>query len=133
MGESENEAAAMTKNRPGRNTFWNTASWSTMAAFMQPLTGGMVAELPLSSLERSASTDMSHLGAATWTRRPASSDARSAAALDEAPERDAIIRCLAPASAIHRAIARPTPPKPPAMTYEAFGSKLQGSWCLMSC
>jgi len=47
------------------------------------------------------------------------------AAFEDGPERDGTIICLAPLSAIHSRILRPTPPKPPAMKYDASGSKLQ--------
>lgn len=113
--------------------FGMIASWGTMAPLVQPLIGGRVFEQSSRRMLRLAASDTSHLGAATVTPRACSCAIILAAALDEAPDRDGTIKCFAPRSAIQFKMARPRPPDPPAIRYEAFSSNVQGRCSWLNC
>ena len=104
-----------------------------MAALMHPLMGGIVSAHSASTRASDSSHDTSHRGATTCTPRPVSSETSSDAAAEAAPDRDGSIKCLAPLSTIHRAIARPRPPDPPAIRYDACSSNLHDGRSSSSC
>ena len=73
--------------------------------------------------DREAGEATSHWGVAIWTFIAWSDETRLLAVSDCGPDRESNIRCFAPREAIHCAALRPRPPSPPAMRYEASGSK----------
>ena len=100
----------------------------TSAALMQPLIGGMVLAQVERRERREEREDTLHLGARTVMPCARREEMVDWADGEEGPERDGTMRCFAPREAIQRRIARPMPPRPPAIRYEALGSKVQGRW-----
>lgn len=109
------------------------ASWSTIAALMQPLMGGIVRLQWSSTLANDVAEETLHLGVMILTPRAVSSEMVSDAALDLAPDLEGTIRCFAPLSAIHLSMALPRPPAPPTIRYDAFSSKVQERRSRRSC
>lgn len=82
---------------------------------MHPLIGGIVKAQSVNNFDNDEDDATSHFGATRLTPRFCSSDISSEAALEDKPDLDGKIRCLAPLSAIHVHTARPRPPRPPAI------------------
>ena len=90
-------------------------SISTIAAWMQPRIGGMIAPYCLITFSTADAFIMSQAGASTQAPF-AFSSRNSALAFSFEPERESSSRFLAPRSTSHREILRPRPPRPPAIT-----------------
>jgi hypothetical protein len=103
---------------PSRRTRKATVAW------IQPRIGGIALARPLNICWRADKSLMSTLGVATDTPCDFNSETRSCAAVVFGPERDSRMRWRAPLLAIHRAKSRPSPPRPPAMMYEALSGNV---------
>jgi hypothetical protein len=106
------------KEKPGDSEL----TLATIEAWIHPLMGGMSDCNCPKTLFMTSMLVTSHAGASTrtpWLRR-SSTTLRPSSVLG--PDRESSTKFLAPRSAIHLAVARPIPPKPPAMTKVAWGS-----------
>ncbi|GAW27335.1 putative polyketide synthase [Rosellinia necatrix] len=103
-----------------------------MMALMHPLIGGHVEEHLSKRASNSAALVTSHWDDSMRTPAAASSVTSSRAACEDACDLEGTMRCLAPFAAIHRNMARPIPPNPPATTYDALESKLHLRLCVMN-
>lgn len=98
-------------------------TFSTIDPWIQPLTGGKALAYCARTETRTASSLISHGGAAAFTPFSWSSFSRAVADSVVAPERDNNSNCFARRLIIHRAMLRPRPPRPPLITYVASWSK----------
>ena len=96
-------------------------TFKAMAPWMQPSIGGIVSLHLAKILLRVWSFAMSQGGAATTAPAAPRSLMKLIASSLWAPRRPSRIRYRAPFETIHRAILRPRPPRPPVITYVAFG------------
>jgi hypothetical protein len=100
------------------NDKWGLHTLRTIVACIQPLIGGMFLHL-VKACDKASPSVISQGGVTTRTPLSVSSSKSALAVSESAPDRDSRIKFFAPRPAIHLAILLPSPPRPPAMTYEA--------------